>query len=201
MNAIPKEKRQKVLLVAILTLGALVGLWFGLIKLQNQSLDNLATSIDAARQRFDTARKALGSAKQLEAELSEAAEKLNAIEDGMASGDLKSWLFNKIRQFKLSYRVDVPQFSSIVEAETTLLPNFPYRQVTMTIGGTGYFHDIGRFISDFENQCPHFRILNVELEPTPVLAGAEKERLSFRMDIVALVKAASVIKPVPMPAP
>ena len=187
MNAMLKDKRQKVILVAILTLVALAALWFGLINLQNHGLDELARQVDAAERKLDTARKALAGSKQLEAELSTAAEKLNGIENGMASGDLSTWVYNKVRQFKLSYRVEIPQFSPIVESETTLLPKFPYRQVTMTITGTGYFHDIGRFVADFENQFPYIRILNLELEPPPAISGAEREKLSFRMGIVALV--------------
>jgi hypothetical protein len=197
MNAIPKEKRQKVIVVAIVTLGALAGLWFGLINVQNQGLKELARNVDAAQRKLETARKALDDSKQLEAELSAAAEELDGIENGMASGDLSTWVYNKVRQFKLSYRVEIPQFSSIAEAETTLLPKFPYRQVTMNIGGTGYFHDIGKFVADFENQFPHIRIQNLELEPTPTPAGAEREKLSFRMDIVALVKSSSTGKPGP----
>jgi hypothetical protein len=197
MNAMPKDKRQKVILVAILTVGALAGLWFGLIKVQNQGLDELARNVDGAQRKLDTARKALTGAAQLQAELNAAAENLNTIEDGMASGDLYAWVYNKVRQFKLSYRVEIPQFGSIVGAETTLLPKFPYRQVTMNIVGTGYFHDIGKFIADFENQFPYLRIQNLELEPAPALAGAEREKLSFRMDIVALVKSSSTGKPGP----
>ena len=197
MNAIPKEKRQKVILVAILTAGALGGLWFGLINLQNRGLEELARNIDGAQRKVETARKALAGAKQLEVELAAAAEKLNALENGMASGDLSTWVWNKVRQFKLSYRVEIPQYSTIVEADSTLLPKFPYRQVTMAIGGTGYFHDIGRFVADFENQFPHIRVQNLEIEPTPALVGAEKEKLSFKMDIVSLVKTSSPGKPGP----
>jgi hypothetical protein len=58
----------------------------------------------------------------------------------------------------------------------------------LTIGGTSYYHDLGKFIADFENQFPLFRVLNLEMEPAPSVAGAEKEKLSFKMDVVALVK-------------
>lgn len=195
MNAIPKDKRKKVLLVAIVTVAALVGLWFGIINAQYQGLDELAREIDDAQHKLETARKALAGAPRLQAELDDDAERLNGFENGMASGDLSTWVYNKVRQFKLSYRVDIPQFSSILEADTTLFPKFPYRQVKMSIGGTGFFHDIGKFVADFENQFPHLRVENLELEPAPTLAGAEKEKLSFRMDIIALVKSGSAGKP------
>ena len=195
MNAMSKQKRQKVLLVAIVTALVLVGLWFGLLNVQRQVLEKQAQNIAAMQVKLTTARKALSAGKQLEAERSDAAQKLNALEEEMASGDLYAWLRNLVREFKNPYRVEIPQFSSIVEEETTLLPQFPYRQVRVTIGGTGFFHDIGKFVSDFENQFPHTRIQNLELEPAPALAEAEKEMLSFRMDIVALIRDSAVPAP------
>ena len=38
--------------------------------------------------------------------------------------------------------------------DVNLLPNFPYKQATLTVAGTAHFHDLGRFLADFENQIP-----------------------------------------------
>ncbi len=94
-------------------------------------------------------------------------------------------LFNNIRRFKLPYKVEIPQYSQPVIADTSLLPKFPYKQATVTVAGTAYYEDLGKFIADFENEFQHSRILNLELEPQ--LTG-EGEKISFRMDIVTLVK-------------
>jgi hypothetical protein len=69
-----------------------------------------------------------------------------------------------------------------------MLPNFPYKQATLTIGGTAHFHDFGKFVADFENQFPYMRLMNVTLEPASGVLAADKERLSFRMEIATLVK-------------
>jgi hypothetical protein len=53
--------------------------------------------------------------------------------------------------------------------------------------GTGYFHDIGKFIADLENKFPHMRVVNLAIDPSNA-QGAGLEKLSFRMEIVALVK-------------
>ena len=58
----------------------------------------------------------------------------------------------------------------------------------MTIAGTGHFHDLGRFIADFENQNPHVRLLNLTLDFKGASPLAGEEELSFKMDIVTLVK-------------
>lgn len=188
MNGMSKSKRRQIILVGLATLGVLAGLWFGLINLQRQSLAALAESIDAAQAKLDTARKTLRGAQQLETELAAATAQLEELEEEMASGDHYAWLINRIRAFRQVHRVDIPQFSTIVEADTSLLPKFPYRQVTLTISGTAFFHDVGKFVADFENEFPHARIQNLEMEPAPPLAGADKEKLTFRMDIVMLVK-------------
>jgi len=107
----------------------------------------------------------------------------------MASGDVYSWMLNLIRQFKVGYRVEIPQFSQQAEQkEMNLLPKFPYQQASLTIAGTAFYHDLGKFLADFENQNPYCRVLNLKIEPVPTQAGGEKEKLSFTMEIVALVK-------------
>src|ERR1051326_2430139 len=106
----------------------------------------------------------------------------------MASGDLYSWMVNNIRRFKLPYKIDLPQFSQPEVKEMTLIPKFPYKQATLTVGGTAFFHDLGKFLADFENNFPYFRVLNLDMEPMPSVMGGDKEKLTFKMDIVALIK-------------
>jgi len=105
----------------------------------------------------------------------------------MATGDNYAWTFDTIRRFKASYRVDIPTISQPALGEVDVLPQFPFKQIRVTVSGTAYYHDLGRFIADFENAFPHIRVVNIAIEPVnPTEAGNEK--LSFRMDIVALVK-------------
>jgi hypothetical protein len=84
--------------------------------------------------------------------------------------------------------------------DVDLLPHFPYKQLKITVSGTAFYHDLGKFIADFENAFPHMRVVNLALEPatggnSPASAtsGASpgvNEKLSFKMDIVTLVKTA-----------
>ena len=69
--------------------------------------------------------------------------------------------------------------------EVDLMPHFPYKQLKVTVGGTAYYHDLGKFIADFENTYPHARIANLTLEPVGGTADSG-EKLAFRMDIIAL---------------
>lgn len=190
MNKLSKEKRNQLVLVALVTSGLLAGLWLGLIRYQQQSLGVLAQSKIASEQKLEQVKEAIESADQIESQLAEARQRLSKIEATMASGDLYAWTINTLRQFKLGYRVDIPQFSQIDgPKDMNMLAGFPYKQATMTISGTAFYTDFGKFIADFENQFPYMRVLNLSLEPVPALVGSDKEKLAFRMEIAALVKA------------
>jgi hypothetical protein len=189
MKKLPKEKRDQLILVLLLIAGGAAGLWFGVINFQNRHLRRLHIEKQNAELKLADWDKLIKNADRIETELSGAAKKLADLEEDMASGDLYLWLVKNIRTFKSPYKsLDIPQLGQPEVKETTLLPKFPYKQVTLTIGGTSYFHDLGKFIADFENQFPLFRVVNLEMEPAPSVAGADREKLSFKMDVIALVK-------------
>ncbi len=190
MKKLPNDKRNQLILVLVAIGIVLSGLWFGLINYQRQYNARLTLQKQEAERKRERMRWALEHAGQIENELAEAANKLAKFENSMATGtDLNSWFYNTIRQFKLPYKVDMPQFSQVDgPKDVSLLPSFPYKQASITVGGTAFFHEFGRYISDFENQFPYTRILNLTLEPSAGAAGTDKEKLSFKMDVVVLVK-------------
>jgi Tfp pilus assembly protein PilO len=189
MNSLSKEKRDQLVLVVLVTGCVLAALWFGLVRFQQQSLTALAQSKVTAEQKLEQVRQAIESADLLEAQVGETQQRLAKVEATMASGDLYSWTINTLRQFKLGYKVEIPQFSQIDgPKDMTMLAGFPYKQANMTISGTAFYADFGRFVADFENQFPYMRILNLSLEPVPALVGGDKEKLAFRLELAALVK-------------
>ena len=114
---------------------------------------------------------------------------LSDAENDMASGDLYSWTYNTMRLFKSQYPVAIPEIGHPDVSSVDLFPSFPFKQVKFTVTGTAYYHDLGKFIADFENTYPHIRVVNLQIQPGDTSDGAEK--LSFRMDIIALVKTTS----------
>jgi Tfp pilus assembly protein PilO len=189
MKKLSAEKRNQLILVIMATAIAMIALWFGVINFQHDYMANIAGRTKTTRKKLEDVEKAVKNSDQLEAELSAANKKLADLEDDMASGDVYAWMVSSIRQFKLGYKVEIPQFSqSADQGEMNMLPKFPYKQATLTIGGTAYYYDLGKFIADLENQFPYFRVLNLSMEPAPAALASEKEKLSFRMDIVALLK-------------
>jgi hypothetical protein len=189
MNNLTKNKRNRLIGVVLATVLVMSGLWFGLISFQQQRLAAIAGRRTVAERQRDVMEQTIRNASRIEADLVESGKQLSTLEGGMASGDLYSWVINTIRQFKTPYKVEVPQFSQIDgPRDMSMIPSFPYQQATLTVGGTAFFHDLGRFIADFENQFPYFRVLNLNLEPFAAVGQGDHEKLSFKMDIAVLVK-------------
>src|SRR5262245_22502876 len=189
MNKLSTEKRNQLVLTVLLTAGAIVGTSYGLIKPEYAKRETLAQARQAAEKKLQQMKHSIENADQIETQLCETRKQLDKIEEGMAGGDLYSWAINTVRQFKLPYRVEIPQFSQIDgPREVSMLANFPYKQATITIAGTAFFHDFGKFVSDFENQFPFVRVMNLTLEPVSGGASSDREKLSFKMQITALVK-------------
>jgi Tfp pilus assembly protein PilO len=186
MIKLPKEKRNELVVVVIVTIVVLAGLFFGLIHFQKQNLTNLADRKIKAQAKLDKVEQTVKNAERVEAQMAETTRKLAELEDDMAPGDALSWMVSKIKLFKLPYKVETPQISQAVIRDVDLLPKFPYKQATFGVGGTAYYHELGKFLADFENHFPHFRLANLDVQPA--LADTEREKLTFKVDIVTLVK-------------
>lgn len=189
MNKLTKEKRNQLIVVAGLTLVVLAVLWASLIAPLRQNLQGLAGRKAVVDHKLDQVNLAKKNADRVAAELSEARAMLAELEARMGSGDLYSWAINTLRDFKLPYHVDIPQFSQVDgPRDMPMLPQFPYKQASFTIGGSAFFYDFGQFLADFENRFPYIRILNLSLEPIPSPTPVEQEKLAFKMEVVFLVK-------------
>jgi hypothetical protein len=190
LSKLPKEKRNHLILVGLVTLAVLNGLGFGLIKSQYRSLSTLADKNAAAEAKLHKMQEGIKFTDRLEADLVEVKDKLARQEAGMASGDLYAWAIRTIGDFKVRYKntVDIPKINpSGPPADVNLLPKFPYKQATFTVAGTAYFHDLGQFLADFENTHPLIRVVNLDIDQAGGATATEKEKLAFRVDIVALV--------------
>jgi Tfp pilus assembly protein PilO len=195
MKRLPKQKRDQLILVCIITLAVLVGLWFLLIRSQNESLHNLRTQKTEKENKAGNMSEKIKSSKAIEAQLNEFQTKLASKEEDMASGDYYASLVNTVRKFGVRHKLDIPSFSPAASVtDVDLLPKFPYKQERIAISGTGYYEDIGKFVSNFENEYAASRIVNLELTPSSG-PGDSKEKLTFRMEIIALV-ASGVTAPV-----
>jgi len=187
MKKISQEKRNQLIIVAAATVAVLGLIYFFLIQPQYDSLTKIASAKKAADAKLVNIKSTITNAGTVANNLSETASTVTQSEEDMASGDLYSWTYDTVRRFKQPYRVEIPDVSHPTIGEMDLLPSFPYKQIRFGITGTAYYHDLGKFMSDFENTFPHARLVHLVVEPLPG-ADTTNEKLSFRMEIIALVK-------------
>src|SRR6266699_1770651 len=103
-SKLPKEKRDQLILIGLVTLAVLAGLGFGLIKYQYETLARLAAKKTEAEQKFVQMQEQIKRADRVEAELADARAVITNLEAGMApSGDSFSWIINTVRAFKGAY--------------------------------------------------------------------------------------------------
>jgi Tfp pilus assembly protein PilO len=187
MKRLPPAKRNQLIGVVFATIGLICLVYFLLINPQNDKNNGLANSINLATTRLQEIKATIKQKDATQSALDDLTLQLNHAEEDVASGDLYQWSYDTIRRFKATYHVDIPAPSQPAQGDCDLLANFPYKQIRFTLTGIAYYHDLGKFVSEFENKFPHCRVLNLSADP---IAGGESggERLNFRMDIVALVK-------------
>lgn len=191
MKKLPKEKRDKVIMVWMLVAMAVTAWYFVVLKWQLAVKDTARNVAEKRRMQHEDMTAMLKMKDKVTQEADEKGAALAALEAKMVSGDVFSWINTTVREFKQSREVDIPQISQPSPGDTSqLLPKFPYRQATVTVAGTGFYHDIGMFIADFENQFKFARIINLDIEPGSSAGADAKEvgKLNFKMDIIFLVK-------------
>lgn len=188
MNKLSPQKRNQLILVGVLSLLLVAALWYTLIRYQQNGLHRLASQREADEIRLAHIQETIKHSKQIRSDLEAVRRRLADQERFMAGGDPYSWMINFIRRFKEPYPVAIPQFSSDGEQPENLLPKFPYKQFSVTIGGTAYYSDLGRFVADFENRFPTCRLLNLDLAPASTSRASDNEKLAFRMNVVSLVR-------------
>jgi Tfp pilus assembly protein PilO len=184
MKQLPPAKRNQ-LIIALLIAAALIGfVYFFLIVPQNASNAAIANEVKTIRNKLDQYKDTIKQATLADENLKKVLNQLSESEQDVASGDVSAWTYDMLRGFKFAYHnVDVQNMGSPAPGEMELISNFPYKQVKVALNGTAFYHDLGKFVMDFENKFPHMRVLNFSAEPT-----GTGERLNFHMDVATLVK-------------
>lgn len=188
-SKLSKEKRQHLVLVVVGTAAVLGLLGYFLIKGGYENLSSLQQKKKTTEEKLEQMQKTVQRAKEIETAFQQTSDALTEKEAGMATGDLYSWMQGSLRRFQRGYKVEIPQIGAVGTPENVnCFAKFPYKQATLTVAGTAYYHDLGRFIADFENAFPLMRVMNLNLDLNPTPTAADRDKLAFKMDIVTLVK-------------
>lgn len=190
MKRLPAAKRNQLLGVIIATAGLICAVYFLLILPQKNKNEELKQDVKKHTEQLQKYKAAIQKMGETTNTLAAMTQQLERQEQDVASGDLYAWTVDMLRRFKAEphhQHVDIPTIGQPTLGDCDLIGNFPYKQIRFTLNGNAYYHDLGRFIADFENEFPHCRVLNLSADPSGGGPnGAEK--LNFQMEIVALVK-------------
>ena len=201
MSKLSKEKKNHLILVAIVTGAVAVGLWYAEVQSQQNDLVQIGMQIEQMHTKLSRADALIRQAPQFEEGLAKRSAELATKEANMApERDAYAWMLSTINAFMagrpgITMNVSSPDPVSDMKS----VPKFYYKAAVYHVKGVGFYHDIGRFCADFENGFPHFSIQNLEIVPAGLLApnvgggrtgslDAEAEKLEFHFDIVTPVK-------------
>jgi len=197
MAKLPKAKRDKLILVIVGTIAIVLCLWYLVIKEIAQSKSQQQTKLDAVIDKLEKARERIKKSDLIETEMEAATKKLKTIEDTMASGtDLYSWSYLLLEKARAGHDVNIVDVTRPSKGDIGVLAQFPYDAAIFNVRGSAYYHDFGKFLADFENKFPYFRIQGISLGtvsdnaagPEVATARTGDEKLLFKLDVVALIK-------------
>jgi Tfp pilus assembly protein PilO len=188
MKRLPPAKRNQLIGVLVATAALICGVYFLLINPQNTKNGKLALQIKSESDRLQQYKEIIKKKEETTVALAALNEQLERAEEDVANGDLYVWAYETLRHFKAGYsKVEIPTQGQPTQGDCDLIAGFPYRQIRFSLSGTSYYHDLGKFVSDFENKFPHCRVVNISVDPAGASPGGA-EKLNFHMDIVALAK-------------
>lgn len=189
MSKLPKDKRDKILAVAMATVVISAAFGYLVIKPQRTTLAATLVEVQKSQDQLTRGNSTLATKEQVNQQFEEARRNLARCETAMAApNDMYSWLIQTLNTFSEGKHVDIPQFGRELPTEVGVFPKFPYRSALFNIRGTANYHDFGKFLADFENNYPYIRVQNIELDPAGAEAGREK--LNFKMELLTLVRPA-----------
>jgi hypothetical protein len=191
MIKITKTQRGQLIGVGIGAVAVMAGLWYFVVRAQGAELRaTIASSAKlGARRREEYT--VVHQAEQTGLELTNCLEKLHQREAGFApEHEPYSWMRAVMDRFYLPpngshpYRtVSNIDFKQPEITEKGIIAAFPYKWAKFHITGEGRYHDFGKFIADFENAFPYFRIQDLDISVPGI--RSDPDMLAFSFDIVA----------------
>lgn len=198
MNNLPKAKRDQLILVAIATLAVMGALYFFVVDTQRTELKRTQLRTESVRGKLTLADKLSRTEADIQARLQKVSKDLGAREVGLAPDhDTYAWLLQNLAQFLSVHRgagVTPAGISQPEVGESKLIPKFAYKTATFHVKANGYFHDVGRFISDMETEFPYVCVQNIEMSRGTGAPSADAEKLAVSFDMVMLVKPSTPIE-------
>lgn len=208
MNKLSKDKRDKLILTVLLTAGVLGALYTFVLGGLKEKLNEASVQLISTKDKLAKAERMVGSASIIEADLLETQKQLARRQKDMApEGQYYYWFLKLLDQFRKEEGLETNFILDITQPEFVavgMYPVFPFEAASFGVRVSGSFHEIGRFLADFENRFPYLRIQDLQMAPEGELItgafGAPGDLLpapvpSDNGKIVAEFKVVALIKP------
>jgi Tfp pilus assembly protein PilO len=199
MNNLPKAKRDQLILVVVFTLAIIGALVFFVADAQRSELKRTQLKTDTVRAKLTQADKLSRTEPELQQQTQKVTSAITEREKMLApERDTYAWLLQTLAQFLSIHRGAGVTPAGISQPEVTdaaLIPKFSYKAAVFHVKGNGYFHDIGRFVSDLESQFPYVRVQNIDMLRAPSAGpGGDPEKLNVTFDMVMLMQPSTPIE-------
>jgi len=201
MSKLSKEKKDKLVLTCIGSLGTIAVLYFLVITDQKRETMDLDSKISAMRVKRDNAQKQVKRLSDTQGNLEEAKKILAQKQAEMPKPEEDHvWFLRIMEEMRPKYGLEVDDIKTPAPTEAGVLPKFPFRAVALNVSMLGNYTDFGRFLADFENRFPYMRVEIMSIIPerggatstrpgeiAPV-AAVNAGTLRFNYRVIALIK-------------
>ena len=176
MKKLSPAKRNQLIAVGLAIIGILTMIYMLMIQPQYQKNREMAANIVNAEVELQKTKELIGKRETSNIALTTTLQQLAHEENDIAGGDVYSWTYDTIRRFKAKYALDIPSIGQPSISDVDVIGAIPYKQLKVTLTGTGYYHDLGKFIADLENNFPHIRLVNLGIDTIASTPGTVQEK-------------------------
>lgn len=168
MTKLSKDKKQKLILICICIAGIVGVLYTYVLAAQKEVLNGHRNRTDNLRDKLLRAERAVKSRRILTEQFAESKAKLDLLQKDMAPANQYYWFLSLLNDFVARNKFKANFFQDLSQPQTNtvgLLPEFPYQSVVFTVTASGHYHEVGRFLAQFENEYPLVRFVDLRLLP------------------------------------
>lgn len=188
--SLSKEKQIALLRLVGITAAVCFAIWFFLIHSVQVRLNQRANAVNDLGKKISAKKRVIQRAPETQAQLKQAGQKLKDIEDQMVSGDTYLWIQKTLRDFEIPDQIEFTKYDPPQIIDSLPSVKVPYKIASFSVSGSATYHDLGTFLAHFENSYPDILIRRLEMEPAFVGPANKDEKLSFILELQALVKPA-----------
>lgn len=210
MTKLSKDKRDKLILIILFSIGISAVLYYLVIMVQQEMIGDFATRTANRQAKLDLAESIKKRRDRFQENLAEQRKILTAKQAEMPRPDQDHlWFINLMEERRRVYGLNVEEVRTPEPTSAGVLAEFPFSAVALNVTMSGRFTDFGRFLADFENSYPYMRVELTSImpdlqarsameRPTTTAAPVEvpalpppppgADRLRFNFRVIALLK-------------